>query len=223
MRAALRVLVLAAALAAGVAAGGVVALAQSGAGVGSSGTSTVGPGTIVTATSTTPTPAGPPRGTAAEQTHPSVLPRTGRAHTRFTARLTLADAPGHSGVLATDYRLQLTAPRNRVARRCSPPTPPTIDSGSAHEVVRTALAAPVAGWCTGRYALTVFLQRGPYCPAPSPGQPPRPCPEFATQEVNVGYATFVVTGQPPRASQSACRTPTHARAAMEAARPVGCG
>jgi hypothetical protein len=195
MRAAPRVFVLAAVLAAGVAAGGAVALAQSGADAGSSGTGTVGPGTIVTATSTTPTRTGPPRGTMAEQTHPSVLPRTGRARTRFTASLTLADAPGHSGVLATDYRLQLSARRKHVARRCLPATLPNIDSGSANQVVRIALTAPEAGWCTGRYTLTVFLQRGPYCPAPSPGQPPPPCPQFATQELDVGHATFVVTSQ----------------------------
>jgi hypothetical protein len=180
-------------LAAGVGAGGAVALAQSGPGVGSSGTGTVGPGTIVTATSTTPAPAGPPTGTAAEQTHPSVLPRTGRAHTRFTASLTLADAPGHSGVLATDYRLQLSAAQQHVARRCLPPTAPNIDSGTANQVVRIPLTGPAAGWCTGRYTLTVFLQRGPYCPAPTPGQPPPPCPEFATQELDVGHANFVVT------------------------------
>ena len=109
-------LVVAAVLAAGVAVGGAIALAQSGAGVGSSGTGAVGTGTIVTATPTTPTPAGPPSGTSAEQTHPSVLPRTGHAYTRFTARLTLADAPGHSGVLATDYRLQLSVPLKHVTR-----------------------------------------------------------------------------------------------------------
>ena len=193
MRGLPRVLVVAAVLAAGVAVGGAIALAQSGAGVGSSGTGAVGTGTIVTATPTTPTPTGPPRGTSAEQTHPSVLPRSGHAYTRFTARLTLADAPGHSGVLATDYRLQLSVPLKHVARRCSPAMPPNIDSGSADQVVRIPLTAPAAGWCTGRYTLTIFLQRGPYCPAPSPGQPPPPCPEFATQELDVGHASFVVT------------------------------
>jgi hypothetical protein len=186
---------LAAILAAGVAAFGAIALAQNGAGVGSSGTGTVGPGTVVTATSTTRTPAGPPMGTAAEQTHPSVFPRAGRAHTRFTASLTLADAPGHSGVLATDYRLQLSVKRKHVARRCSPPTPPNIDSGSGNQLVRIPLTAPESGWCVGRYTLTVFLQRGPYCPAPTPGQPPPPCPEFATQELDVGHANFVVTSR----------------------------
>ena len=139
--------------------------------------------------------AGSPRGTAAEQTHPSVLPHTGRARTRFTARLTLAEAPGHSGVLATDYRLALSAPRTHTTRRCLPVTPMNIDSGAAHQVVRIPLSTPARGWCSGRYTLTVFLQRGPYCPAPTPGKPPPPCPEFATQELDVGHATFDVAGR----------------------------
>jgi len=186
---------LAALLAAGVAAGGTIAFAQSGARVRASRTATVGPATGVIATSTTRTPAGPPMGTAAEQTHPSVLPRSGRAHTRFTAGLTLADAPGHSGVLATDYRLQLSVKRKHVTPRCSPPPPPNIDAGSANQRVHIPLTAPKFGWCVGRYTLTVFLQRGPYCPAPTPGQPPSPCPEFATQDLDVGHANFVVTSR----------------------------
>jgi hypothetical protein len=192
MRAAPSSLVLAAILAGACGVGGAAALAQGGVGVGSSGTGTVGPATTVTATSTTPIPAGPPKGTAAEQTDPAVIPRTGRAHTHFTARLTLADAPGHTGVLATDYRLQLTGPREHAAPRCTPAAPANIDSGIAHQIVRIALNAPAAGWCTGRYTLTVFLQRGPYCPATAPGQPPPPCPEFATQELDVGNAHFTV-------------------------------
>jgi hypothetical protein len=158
-------------------------------------TGTVGPATTVTGTPTPPAPIGPPEGTAAEQTHPSVRPRIGRAHTRFVVRLTLTNAPGHVGVLATDYRLQLTVPSARPVSRCSPAAAPmTIDSGVAHQTVRFPLSAPAAGWCTGRYTLTVFLQRGPYCPAPAPGQPPSPCPEFATQELDVGTAHFTVTG-----------------------------
>lgn len=190
--------VLASVLAAAGGAGCGAALAQGGGGVGTVGTGTVGTGTVgpattVTGTSTPPAPIGPPKGTAAEQTHPSVSPRLGRAHTRFVARLTLANAPGHAGVLATDYRLQLTAPRGKPVSRCSPAPPMNIDSGVAGQTVRLTLAAPAAGWCTGRYTLTVFLQRGPYCPPPAPGQPPPPCPEFATQELDVGTAHFTVT------------------------------
>jgi hypothetical protein len=67
-----------------------------------------------------------------------------------------------------------------------------IDSGIAHQVVRVVLNTPPAGWCAGRYTLTVFLQRGPYCPRPLPGQPPTPCPEFAEQDLDVGTAHFTV-------------------------------
>jgi hypothetical protein len=186
--------VVASALATAGGAGSAAALAQRGGGVGSSGTGTVGPATTVSATSTAPTSTGPPKGTAAQQTHPSVRPRVGRAHTRFVVRLTLADAPGHVGVLASDYRLQLIVPRARRVSRCSPAALANIDSGTAHQTVRIALIAPAAGWCTGRYTLSVFLQRGPYCLAPAPGQPPAPCPEFATQEHGVGNTHFTVTG-----------------------------
>lgn len=171
-------------------------IAQGPVGAGSSGTETVGPATIVTTgTGTGSTaPSGPPRGTPAEQTHPRMLPPTGRARTQFTIRLTLADAPGHTGVVATDYRLQLTTPTNAHVERCSPGTAPgNIQSGSASEVLGIRLITPVAGWCTGRYRLTVFLQRGPYCPPPAAGQPPAPCPEFATQELDVGDTHFTIT------------------------------
>jgi hypothetical protein len=54
------------------------------------------------------------------------------------------------------------------------------------------LPAPRSGWCRERYRVTVFLQRGPYCPKPRPGEPPQPCPEFATQEIDTGEAHFTV-------------------------------
>ncbi|MDQ6776037.1 MAG: hypothetical protein M3071_07420 [Actinomycetota bacterium] len=175
-------------------AGGAVALAQGGGGVGSSGTGTVGPANTVSGTSTAVTPAGPPKGTAAEQTHPSIRPRLGGAHTLFVLRLTLATAPGHVGVVATDYRVQLRTPSARPTQRCSRPANiASVVSGVAHERVPIALDAPAAGWCAGTYRVTVFLERGPYCPAPAPGQPPPPCPEFATQELDVGDAHFTVT------------------------------
>jgi hypothetical protein len=163
-------------------------------GTGTSGTGTVGPATIITPGAGTTTPTGPPRGTPAEQTHPAVLPATGTARTVFTVRFTLAVAPGHVGVFATDYRLQLTAPAKTNLSRCSPATPlSNINSGTAGSVVRVALASPASGWCVGRYRLTVFLERGPYCPPPTAGQPPTPCPEFATQELDVGDTHFTIT------------------------------
>lgn len=179
-------------------------------GSGSSGTATVGPGTTVNAGSGTasPSPNGPPQGTPAQRTHPAILPATGYGHTRFTIRLTLADTPGHSGVVASDYRLQLTAPAKTSASRCDPhPPPANIESGTAGEVLRIPLTAPTLGWCTGRYRLTVFLQRGPYCPRPAAGQPPPPCPEFATQELDVGETRFTITS--PRYDHRPAKTRPH--------------
>lgn len=138
---------------------------------------------------------GPPKGAPAEQTHPAVVPRSGSAQTRFTVRLTLASAPGHVGVVATDYRLQVFAPHapHPSIGRCRPARPPaSIESGVKGQVVRVGLAAPARGWCAGRYRLSVFLQRGPYCRAPVAGAPPAPCPEFASQDLDVGEADFVV-------------------------------
>jgi hypothetical protein len=135
-----------------------------------------------------------------------VTPATGRAFTRFTVRLTLADTPGHTGVFATDYRLQLTAPRNAPAVRCAPQTPPdNIDSGTAGEVLHIPLTAPAAGWCTGRYQVTIFLERGPFCPQATPGQPPPPCPEFATQDLDVGNTHYTV--KPPHHKHQAASAP----------------
>jgi hypothetical protein len=184
--------VVAAVLGSGCLAGDAVAQSGPGAGGSGTGTGTVGAGTVVSPSGTV-SPSGPPKGTAAEQTHPAIFPRVGGSRSHFTVRLTLADAPGHVGVLATDYRLQLTAPAGRSPQRCEPSPPPAnITSGVAGQVVRIALTAPTAGWCVGRYTLTVLLERGPYCPAPIPGQPPPPCPEFATQLLDVGSTRFTV-------------------------------
>jgi hypothetical protein len=177
-------------------------------GTGTSGTGTVGPGTTVTPGPGTGSSGltGPPRGTPAEQTHATVTPASGRAFTRFTVRLTLADTPGHSGVFATDYRLQLAAPRKAPAVRCAPKTRPgNIDSGTAGEVLRIPLTAPAAGWCAGRYQVTIFLERGPYCPQTTPGEPPPPCPEFATQELDVGDTHYTV--KPPNHKHRAASAP----------------
>jgi hypothetical protein len=174
---------------------GAVAIAQSTAGIGASETGTVGPATTVTASpgSGASPPSGPPHGTAAEQTHPAMLPRNGGPHTRFAVRLTLAQMPGHTGVLAVAYRPQITAPAGVDAGRCSPSNPPaSIDSGRAGETLRMPLRTPRGGWCSGVYRVTIFLERGPYCPRPSAGQPPPPCPEFATQELDVGETHFIV-------------------------------
>jgi hypothetical protein len=104
---------------------------------------------------------------------------------------TLRQAAGHVGVLATDYRVEVSPPVHARAS-CWPSQPAPIVTGTKGEVIHRALNPPMHGWCTGRHRVTVFLQRGPYCPPPVRGKPPTPCPEFATQDLDVGDAHFTV-------------------------------
>ena len=83
---------------------------------------------------------------------------------------------------------------------CTPAQPPAIDSGTAGALERIALMPPAGGWCDGTYLVTVFLQRGPYCPKPAEGQPPTACPEFATQELETGSTSFLVGSGAPEVS-----------------------
>jgi hypothetical protein len=126
-----------------------------------------------------------------ERTDPQMQPTSGGRLTLFTLTFTLRDAPGHEGVMATEYRAQVTAPSGSRSS-CVAAQPPAIDSGTAGASERIALTPPAAGWCRGTYLVTVFLQRGPYCPKPVEGQPPTPCPEFATQELDTGSTSFTV-------------------------------
>lgn len=128
---------------------------------------------------------------SAEQTHPRVRPAEGGRHTSFTLSFTVRQSLGHAGVVATDYRVQ-ASPVRPARASCSPSQPVPISSGSPGQVIRLALHPPPAGWCKRQYAVTVFLQRGPYCPPPTAGQPPPPCPEFATQDLDTGEARFTV-------------------------------
>lgn len=178
------------------AAGGVatavsVAGAQAG---GSTGSGTAKPGTTATTapSSTSPSPSGPPTGSDEQQTHPVVHPRRPTRRTRVSVRFTLSDAPGHEGVVESDYRVQVDQPAGSRAA-CAAGAPTDVTSGTQGDKVTVPLPPPRHGWCRGRYTVTVFLQRGPYCPAPQDGQPPQPCPEFASQDLQVGRARFSVT------------------------------
>jgi hypothetical protein len=91
--------------------------------------------------------------------------------------------------MATDYRVQV-APHQGAPTACWPNQPAPISSGQKGHQVRVALDPPSRGWCQGIYHVTVFLERGPYCP-PKGGQP-QPCPEFATQELSTGRTRFTV-------------------------------
>ncbi len=134
---------------------------------------------------------GLPRGTAAQQTSPRVLPVTVRRRTAVRVIFTLADAPGHQGIFETAYRVQVDRPKGSRAA-CAAPAPPPVTGGARGERTRVALPGPRYGWCLGRYHVTVFEQRGPYCPQPAPGAMPQPCPLFASQDLDVGRAGFTV-------------------------------
>jgi hypothetical protein len=159
---------------------------------GSAGTGTA-TATVVTASPTNGTPElpGPPKAPSGERTHPRLQPTIGRRHTRFTLTFTLRDAPGHQGVLAADYRVQVAPPVGARAS-CTPAEPPTIGTGTAGTIEQVPLTPPAHGWCRGSYRVTVFLERGPYCPPPVVGQTPTPCPEFATQDMDTGEASFTI-------------------------------
>lgn len=133
-----------------------------------------------------------------EDTHPQVRPSYGQANTAFTLAFTLRENPRHEGILSTDYSV-LVAPLQARAS-CMPPQPAPIDSGSAGESVEVALTPPEGGWCQGTYSVTVFLQRGPYCPPPIEGAEPVPCPLFAMQALETGGSGFSVgpAGPHPR-------------------------
>jgi hypothetical protein len=126
-----------------------------------------------------------------ERTYPQIHPTSGKRLTVFTLTFTLRDAPGHEGVMAIEYRVQVTAPPG-TGSSCMAAQPPAIDSGTAGALEQITLTPPARGWCRGTYRVTVFLQRGPYCPPALEGQQPIPCPEFATQELDTGSTSFTV-------------------------------
>lgn len=156
-----------------------------------SGTGTAVAGTVVPVAPSTPAATGSPTASPAQRTYPRVRPRFGGARTSFTVWFTLREAPGHAGVLATDYRVQVSPP-SQARASCWPTQPAPVQAGRKGATARLRLPTPSAGWCIARYTVTVYLQRGPYCPPPVAGKPPTPCPEFATQELDVGTAHFTV-------------------------------
>jgi hypothetical protein len=154
------------------------------------GTATAG-ATVFSEPSRSSSSSGYPSAPAAEQTHPVVLPAGGRRLTRFSLYFRLREEPGHRGVLSVDYRIWIAPPPHKRAA-CQPAALPEIAEGHAGAPARVTLPPPRHGWCPGTYTVTVFLQRGPYCPKPAPGGPPTPCPEFATQDLDTGRAHFTV-------------------------------
>lgn len=126
-----------------------------------------------------------------ELTHPRAHPSAATRHTAFAVAFTLRHDAGHQGVTQTVYQVRVAAPRG-ARRACTPSSARTVTRGSAGTRRRVTLIAPTHGWCTGRYHATVWLQTGPYCPKPQPGQRPTPCPLFASREQATGTTRFTV-------------------------------
>ena len=122
-----------------------------------------------------------------QRTDPRVRPKEGKRHTAFAVKFTLRQTPGHEGVYDTSYRVEVTAPADARAG-CTPPPLDPVREGEAGERVRVKLRAPEGGWCRRRHRVTVFLDRGPYCPADATD----PCPAFPSESIETGHARFRV-------------------------------
>jgi hypothetical protein len=152
-----------------------------------------GTGTVTSGTATTVTGGGGTGSTGTpigELTHPRVWPIAGTADTVFHLSFRLRETPGHTGFLETDYRV-VVSPHRGAANSCWPSQPRAITSGQKGQRLRIPLRPPSSGWCRGTYRVTVYLERGPYCPPPQNGTT-TPCPEFATQEMDTGRVRFTV-------------------------------
>jgi hypothetical protein len=127
---------------------------------------------------------------AGERVHPRVTPPVSGVRSRFALTFTARTNLGHVGVFMADYRIAVSPPRPS-RPSCGAALPAAVTTGSKGAREHLMLPRPPGGWCRGRYTVTVFLERGPYCQQPANG-PPSPCPEFATQELPVGSTDFTV-------------------------------
>jgi len=142
--------------------------------------------------------AGSSQAPSAQQTHPSVTPHVGHRHSRFELTFTLAQAPGQAGFVDTYYR-EVVSPPVIARESCSPTQPPPVLSGGQGATIKLLLRPPASGWCTGRYVVTVFLQRAPSC-GPPLGLPAliicpesvEPEPAFPVADLDTGQARFIV-------------------------------
>lgn len=119
--------------------------------------------------------AGSNQASGAQQTHPRVKPSVGHRRTTFELTFTLAQAPGRAGLVQSDYRPVVSAP-DHASASCRPAEPGQITSGSQGSTSKIALHPPAHGWCTGRYEVTVYLQRRSVCGPPVEGASVTACP-----------------------------------------------
>lgn len=132
----------------------------------------------------------------AERTAPRVTPARGAPHAAFAVLFTLRETPGHRGILAVDYRVEISSPPG-LAASCTVRQPPALTEGEDGTQARVELISPARGWCQGRYRATVYLERGPYCSPPRAARRAKVCPLFATREIDTGEAAFSVISKPP--------------------------
>jgi hypothetical protein len=145
--------------------------------------------TTAVAASASP-PAGVPAAPTGLQTHPTVTPPRGGAHTTFVVRLTVRTALGVKSGLIADYRLMVSGgSASDGSAGCQATAARALLTAPAGRRVALALSASPAGWCQGRYSGQILLDRRPYCP------PRRACPQFILAPVAVGDVSFVVSGQ----------------------------
>lgn len=166
----------------------------SGSGMATSASATATP-TEVTTSTPSGIPPGPPRGGPNQQTLATVTPHHGASSTQFVLSLTVRETLGVQGVTSTDYAVQIDPPVGS-APACAPLALAPLQQGAPGQLLGVALVPGAGGaWCDGEYTVTVFLERGPYCRQDQP-----PCPEFASQRLDVGDTGFGVglsATQPP--------------------------
>jgi hypothetical protein len=128
-----------------------------------------------------------PTAPASEQTHPKVRPARGHPATRFVLELTARQRLGATTGSSADYRVTVS----RAGGGCGDAL--EISSAAAGAHLRRTLRPPSsAGWCRGRYAGSVILDRAPSC-APQANGRPVACPDFMLAPVVVGRFGFTVT------------------------------
>jgi hypothetical protein len=124
-------------------------------------------------------------GSTAQQTAPTVTPRTGGGTTPFVVTLTARADLGISGSANRIYRILLQGPQPR----CRAFT--EITTGRRGARIRTELQPPIQfGWCPGTHDGTVVLVTTTNCLPPKPGRPP--CRLHPPRNRDVGRFRFTV-------------------------------
>lgn len=127
-----------------------------------------------------------PVAAAAQQTSPSVSPRSGTTTTSFTLKLTPKQTLGAHGHVQLAYRVVLNGPRPRCAVFTQ------LATATRGAVAHVKLNPPIElGWCRGTIHGVVLLETNPYCPPPPADSKRARCHVFATRLSDVGRFEFV--------------------------------